>query len=69
MTRALLVFLPLAVLFGCNNGRDSSESQLNAAGSSQGPLVTLAEVQDAVTKIVKQNPNEVALHRPLFIYR
>lgn len=59
MTRALLVLLPLAVLFGCNTKRDSNESQLSAAGSSQGPWVTLAEVQDAVTKIVKQNPNEV----------
>lgn len=59
MRRKFLKILPLAVALGCSNRKDSNESQVSAAGSSQGPIVALAEVQDAVRKIAKQNPNEV----------
>lgn len=59
MVRAFLAVLPLAVAFACNNRKDSSESQVSMAGSSPGSVVTLAEIQDAVAKIVRQNPNEV----------
>ncbi|MEN9810613.1 MAG: hypothetical protein RLZZ488_2180 [Pseudomonadota bacterium] len=60
MTRAFLAILPLTVALGCNIKKNSSESQVSKAGGSRTSFVTLAEVQDAVTKIVNQNPNEVA---------
>lgn len=58
MTRAFVVVLPLAVAIGCNNRKDSGESRVPTTGVSQGSIVTLAEVQDAVTKIVQQNQTE-----------